>query len=119
MNSAPLTQLTRRHWLKSTATIAAAAGASHLAPRLHAAESATAPVLDIGSRLEPFLDRHLIDRLTGATLSLQTPAKAPRPKSPLIGAYATVIKDGDRFRAVYRGYNSTYKGKQHDGNPGK
>ncbi len=113
-------QLTRRHWLKTAATLATvAAGAFQFAPCLRAAKPAAPPVLDIGSRLEPFLDRYLIDRLTGATLQLQTPAKASRAKSPLIGEYTTVIKDGDRFRAVYRRCNPTYKGKRYDGNPGE
>ena len=78
-----------------------------------------APVRDIGSRRELFLDKFLIERLDNASLKLHEPAKAPRPRSPLIGGYATVIKDGELFRAVYRSYNPTYKGEQYDGNPGE
>ncbi|MSU34295.1 MAG: hypothetical protein EXS36_04150 [Pedosphaera sp.] len=75
--------------------------------------------LDIGSRLEPFVDKHLIDRFDGATLMLHPPVKAPRPKSPLIGAYVTVIKDGNLYRAVYRGYDPLYRGADFDGNAGE
>ncbi len=78
-----------------------------------------APVLNIGSRLEPFVDRHLIDRLEGTTLTLHAPVKVPRPKNPLVGVYATVIKDGDLYRAVYRGTDPLYRGGDYDGNPGE
>ncbi|MDA0591226.1 MAG: hypothetical protein O3C17_24865 [Planctomycetota bacterium] len=75
--------------------------------------------IDIGSRRELFVDHHLIDRMEKTVLKLHAPTKAPRPKSPLIGAYVTVIKDGDRFRAVYRSYDPSYRGAQYDGNPGE
>lgn len=79
----------------------------------------TAPVRDIGSRRELFIDKYLVERLDNATLKLHEPTKTPRPQSPLIGAYVTVIKDGDIFRAVYRSYDPAYKGEQYDGNPGE
>jgi hypothetical protein len=77
------------------------------------------PVRDIGSRREVFVDRFLIERLDNTTLMLHEPTKVPRPRSPLIGGYATVIRDGDLFRAVYRSSNPTYKGEQFDANPGE
>ena len=74
------------------------------------------PAREIGSRRELFLDEFLIERLDNATLKLHEPAKTPRPRSPLIGGYATVIKDGELFCAVYRSYDPSYKGEQYDGN---
>jgi hypothetical protein len=58
----------------------------------------------IGSRLELFVDDLLIENLQGVRLQLHHPVKAPRPKSPLpVHHMVTVIKDGDLFRAWYRG----------------
>ena len=87
--------------------------------RAVADEPVPSSVRDIGSRRELFVDKFLIERLDKATLKLHEPTKAPRPKSPLVGAYVTVIKDGDLFRAVYRSYDPSYKGDQYDGNPGE
>jgi len=109
------THSNRREWLAQAAVGTAALATARLTPATLAAD-ASAP-LELGSRLELFLDRYLIDRLTGATLQMHAPAKLPRARSPLIGAYTTVIKDGDRYRAVYRGQNPAYKGKLFDGNP--
>lgn len=84
-----------------------------------AAEPQSSPVRDIGSRRELFLDKFLIERLDNASLKLHEPTKAPRPNSPLIGGYVTVIKDGDLFRAVYRSENPSYRGDRYDGDPGE
>jgi len=78
-----------------------------------------AVVRDLGTRRELFVDRFLIDHLENATLRLHSPTKASRAQSPLVGGYATVIKDGDRFLAVYRSSNPAYKGELYDGNPGE
>jgi hypothetical protein len=65
--------------------------------------------LDIGTRLEPIVDRHLIDRLDGTELRLQTPRPAERvlafdkPWEGRYCGYVTVFKDGDRYRMYYRG----------------
>ncbi|MBM3823884.1 MAG: hypothetical protein FJ404_13535, partial [Verrucomicrobia bacterium] len=107
----------RREWLAQTAFGIAALAAARFNPATLAA-GASAP-LELGSRLELFLDRYLIDQLTGARLQMHAPVKLPRPRHPLIGAYTTVIKDGDRYRAVFRDQNPTYKGKLFDGNPGE
>ena len=72
-------------------------------------------VLDIRSRLEPFVDHYLIDRLEGARLKLHPPT--PREVSlqfdaPWEGStvfYVTVMLDGDRYRMYYRG--SKHKGR--------
>ncbi|MBL9193470.1 MAG: hypothetical protein JNJ82_14035 [Opitutaceae bacterium] len=87
-----------------------------LVPGLARAE---APIA-LGSRLELFTDRLLIERLERLELRLQTPVKAPRARSPLPERHmVTVIKDGDRFRAWYRGKDPAYTGPTHTGNAGE
>ena len=76
-----------------------------------AAEPGVNGTLDIGSRLELFVDRYLIDRMDGVELRLHEPRKLPRAASMFTGYYATVIKDGDLFRAYYRREDASYKGK--------
>jgi hypothetical protein len=67
-----------------------------------------APVIDIGSRLEPFVDDSLIDQLQGAQLRLNHPVDAgvaikfDRPWEGAFSGYATVIKDGPVYRLYYR-----------------
>lgn len=82
--------------------------AALIATATHAAE----PV-NIGSRLELFVDHLLIDQIKDARLELHHPVKAPRPKSPLpLHHIVTVIRDGELFRAWYRGTdNSLPKGE--------
>ncbi|MCZ6676969.1 MAG: hypothetical protein O7E52_06940 [Candidatus Poribacteria bacterium] len=66
-------------------------------------------VIDIGSRLELFVDDYLIDRLNGARLVLRTPQPAEvvlkfdRPWEGGNSAYFTVIKAGLIYRMYYRG----------------
>ena len=74
--------------------------------------------LDIGSRRELFVDRHLIERLDNTRLKLHEPRdegevlRYDRPwEGPFCG-YATVIRDGDAFRLYYRGKMS---GRDGDG----
>lgn len=66
--------------------------------------------IDIGSRLELFVDDHLIDRLDGVELQLHKPT--PRELALDHGAvpwegggssYHTVFQDGDIYRMYYRG----------------
>jgi len=65
--------------------------------------------IDIGSRRELFVDRHLIERLDGARLELEEPrdeGEVLRFDAPWEGAfsgYATVIRDGETLRLYYRG----------------
>ncbi len=65
--------------------------------------------LDIGSRLELFVDEYLIDRLEGARLQLQKPVPAEvairydQPWEDALAFYSTVIQDGDVYRLYYRG----------------
>lgn len=70
---------------------------------------ATAVPLDLGERLELFVDRFLIERLDGARLKLHEPRLAGvalRFDSPWDGActgYITVLRDGDLMRMYYVG----------------
>ena len=57
---------------------------------------ATKDAVDIGSRLELFVDSHLIEAMKGTSLKFHPPVKAPRAKSPLpVNHMVTVIQDGD------------------------
>src|SRR5262249_17459465 len=76
------------------------------APVLRAAD---APV-DLGSRVEMFVDRFLIDRLGGdASLRLAEPQrreivlKLDRPWEGPVSAYFSVFRDGPLVRMYYRG----------------
>lgn len=80
----------------------------------------TAAPMKIASRLQLFVDRELIDTLRGLELRLQTPEQQPLPVSPLKGAYVTVIKDGDLYRAYCRGNDPSYTGRRnYSGHPGE
>ncbi|MDB4657811.1 hypothetical protein OAE61_00515 [Verrucomicrobiales bacterium] len=60
--------------------------------------------VDIGGRRELFVDDLLIGKMEGTKLKLHEPTLL-KPKSPPrpSGHYATVFKDGDRYRLYYRG----------------
>lgn len=67
--------------------------------------------LDLGSRLELFVDDFLVERMQGVHRKLHQPVKMPRPKSPLPERhYYTILKDGDLFRAYWRDKDPTYPG---------
>jgi len=83
------------------------------------AEDSAAKPCDIGSRLELFVDRYLIDRMNGVEMRLHEPRPMPLARSPVTGGYMTVIKDGDLFRAYYRGRDPSYTGKEYSGHPGE
>ena len=65
--------------------------------------------IDIGSRLELLVDRHLIDQLDGAALELHSPMPREvvfRFDAPWEGSYSSYqsfLKDGDVLRTYYRG----------------
>ena len=66
--------------------------------------SRAADPVDIGDRRELFVDDLLIEKLDGTELKLHSPQKLPRVSPPRpSGHYATVFKDGDKFRFYYRG----------------
>ncbi len=66
-------------------------------------------VYPMGTRRELFVDRTLIERLTGGSLLLHHPehvgvaVRFDRPWEGPFSGYATVIKDGSLFRMYYRG----------------
>ncbi len=67
-----------------------------------------APV-DIGSRLELFVDYYLIEKLSGTSLSLHEPRPAgpvllfDRPWEGAFSGYVTILQDGPMYRMYYRG----------------
>ena len=66
-------------------------------------------VLDIGSRLELFVDRYLIDRLESAELKLHHPIRQDvslqfdAPWEGTGSTYVTIMQVGDGYRMYYRG----------------
>ncbi len=76
---------------------------------LAAASLAPAEPVNVGSRLEPFVDETLIDRTQGVELRLHEPRSEgtvftfDQPWEGVTSGYVTVFKDGDRFRMYYRG----------------
>jgi len=75
---------------------------------------ATVPV-NIGSRLELFVDSLIVENLNGVELCLHSPVKLSLPESPVKGGYMTVIKDGDLYRAYYRVIDENVAGEKTDG----
>lgn len=83
-----------------------------LAPALFScAVVASAAPLDLGNRLELFVDRYLIDRLDGLRLTLQRPQvreivfRFDQPwEQPFAGAIS-IVKDGPTYLMYYRGVN--------------
>jgi len=81
---------------------------SAMADKVSAADPKTAAI-DLGSKLELFVDYYLIDRLEGAYLKLHS----PKPTEVVLqfnrsweggnSAYFTVIKDDATYRMYYRG----------------
>ena len=68
--------------------------------------------MNIGSRLELFVDDTLIEKQRGVTLKLQTPAvqevavRFDRPWEGPFSTYPSVLRDGELFRLYYRGLRS-------------
>lgn len=65
--------------------------------------------IEIGSRRELFVDRHVIDKLTGSRLALHEPVPAgsvlkfDRPWEGRYCGYVTVFRDGAKYMMYYRG----------------
>lgn len=74
-----------------------------------AGKSAASRPIVLETRRELFVDRHLIDRLTGVRMHLQEPRdegvvlRFDEPHEGPYAGYTTVIRDGDRYRLYYRG----------------
>jgi len=66
-------------------------------------------MIDIGSRLELFVDDYLIDQMEGVSLNLHHPTPKEvvihldQPWEGNISGYVTVFWDGDIYRMYYRG----------------
>jgi len=61
--------------------------------------------VDVGSRLELFVDKHLIGEMRSAEIVLNRLEQAPASPQPgLEAGYTTVLRDGDLFRMYGRGY---------------
>jgi hypothetical protein len=71
--------------------------------------AASHAAIDLGSRLELFVDDFLVERLDHAALTLHQPVSAgvalrfDRPWEGAFCGYVTVLKDESRFRMYYRG----------------
>ncbi len=69
----------------------------------------TPTTVDIGTRVEMFVNDWLIDGMRGACLQLRTPVKREvvmsfdKPWEGSQSAYVTVLRDGDKVRMYYRG----------------
>ncbi len=69
----------------------------------------SAKAVNIGSRLELFVDSLLLEDMHGVSLRLHEPKdegpvlRFDKPWEGAFCAYATIIKDGDLFRLYYRG----------------
>ncbi|MFZ4628546.1 MAG: hypothetical protein ACOYNR_09495 [Blastocatellia bacterium] len=78
-------------------------------PWLPLAVATQSPPLDLGTRLELFVDRTLVERTDGVTFELQQPIDAGevlrfnKPWEGPFAGYCTVIRDGARYRLYYRG----------------
>lgn len=96
------------------ASLAAASAAKPLAP----AGGRPAPV-DIGSRLELFVDDGLVEKTAGTEFVLHPPAAKEvaivfdRPWEGNTSGYVTVFQDGGMFRMYYRGSNYDLKTRLH------
>ena len=75
--------------------------------------------MQIGSRLELFVDRAILDDVDGLALKMHAPQPAPLSPAPVRGHYVTVIQDGARYRAYYRDYVAGYEGPYGEGSPGE
>ena len=88
--------------------LAALTAATLLTANRAAAECKSAPV-DVGSRLELFVDDYLIETMDGVQLKLHEPHsegtvyKFDQPWEGGTSGYVTMFKDGDRYRMYYRG----------------
>ena len=75
--------------------------------------------MQIGSRLELFVDDALIEKMQGLAVTMHAPQPAPVSTAPVRGQYVTVLKDGEIFRAYYRDYVAGYGGPYEAGSPGE
>lgn len=74
--------------------------------------------INIGSRLELFVDRLLVEDMRDVDFRLHVPHLEPS-LLPMQGHYMTVFQDDDRYRAYYRQSDPSYAGEHFDGNVGE
>ncbi len=76
--------------------------------------------IDIGSRVEPFLDPFLMERSRGVNLRLHRPVRrevvleTDQPFESSTSGYYNLFRDGNRIRMYYRGYHPGKKDKADD-----
>jgi hypothetical protein len=76
--------------------------------------------IEIGDRLEPFVDLYLVDTTNGVTHPFHRPIEIRNLENPPSGGYyATVILDGGTYRHYCREKIPGYTGSGEDGNPGE
>ena len=96
---------------------------SFAACRAGEARAGAAPdtAIDISSRLEPFVDDFLIEKMAGVKLCLQHPVARDvaivfdAPWEGNTSTYVTVFRDGDIVRMYYRGSDYDAATEQHSG----
>lgn len=94
-----------RSWWRASVLAAVLITTAFAEARTKAAELSAEPVV-IGSRLELFVDRHLVDQLLGrARFELHHPrlserGENPQPESP----WGNVFKEGDTYKMLVRGF---------------
>lgn len=76
-------------------------------------------MIDLGTRLELFVDDHLIDSLRGASRQLQTPVLTPRQPGSALVCYSTILLEDGRYRRYQRAVQRSYTGERFDGHPGE
>ena len=68
-------------------------------------------IVNVGSRLELFIDRLLVDRMDGVDFALHSPQLAPPARAPICGHYMTVLMDNGCYRGYFRQYDPAYTGE--------
>jgi hypothetical protein len=65
-------------------------------------------IVNVGSRLELFIDRLLVDSMDGVDFALHSPQLAPPARAPICGDYMTVLMDNGCYRGYFRQYDQAY-----------
>ena len=77
-------------------------------------------MIDLGSRLELFVDDYLLERLRGDLRPcLQQPVLMPRERGRALVCYSTILHEGGLYRRYQREVRKSYKGERFDGHPGE
>lgn len=76
-------------------------------------------MIDLGTRLELFVDDALIERLRGARRELQQPVLMPKEPGRSRVCYSTVLLEEGRYRRYQREVRRGYRAERFDGHPGE